>query len=248
MTSPSWPPGGLDPLLETLQETYLPDVTHYDLAGLLNDPRLGRTAVVSSFGAESVVLLHYVNRVRPGTEVLFIDTGKHFAQTLAYRDQLVADFGLRIVNVGPDPRALASEDPYGAMFGADPNTCCAIRKVFPLQDAIAGYGCWISGRKRYQASTRANIPVLERDGAKIKINPLAMRDSDRIAAYIADHDLPPHPLESQGFPSIGCEPCTRAVRPGEDQRGGRWAGSPDKTECGIHLGPDGRFSRVGPRS
>ncbi|MEY8842529.1 phosphoadenylyl-sulfate reductase [Cribrihabitans sp. XS_ASV171] len=243
MASPSWPAGGLDPVIEALQEEYLPDMAHYDIAGLLQDKRLGRCAIVSSFGAESVVLLHYVARMVPDIPVVFIDTEKHFPETIAYRDDVAERYGLNLVIVKPDQRELQSEDPYGSLFNVDSTMCCTIRKVFPLQDALSGYDSWISGRKRFQSSTRAAIPLIERDGEKIKLNPMALWDKEAIEAYFEAHDLPRHPLEAQGFPSIGCKPCTRAVRPGEDARAGRWAGTPDKTECGIHLGPDGHFAR-----
>ena len=246
MTSPSWPSGGLDPLLQALQETYLPTLQAYDIPGLLRDRRLGRAAIVSSFGAESVVLLHYVTRIVPDIDVLFIDTGKHFPETLAYRDAVAARLGLNLISVTPSETVLQAEDPYGALYNVDPNICCTIRKVFPLQDALDGYDSWISGRKRFQSHTRAAVPILERDGGKLKLNPLALWPPSALADYAASHDLPPHPLGAQGYPSIGCRPCTRPVRAGEDARAGRWAGAPDKTECGIHLGPDGGFARRRP--
>ncbi|WP_299567018.1 phosphoadenylyl-sulfate reductase [uncultured Sulfitobacter sp.] len=242
-TSPAWPIGGLDPVIEALQEEYLPQISDYDLGGLLCDTRLGRRAIVSSFGAESVVLLHYVSRLVPDIDVLFIDTHKHFRETLEYRDTVAQALNLNLVNVEPDKTELAKEDPYGSLFNIDVNMCCTLRKVFPLQDALRGYDSWVSGRKRFQASTRAAIPVLERDTDKIKINPLALWSKHDIDSYFFEHDLPRHPLEAKGYPSIGCQPCTRAVKPGEDVRAGRWAGTPDKTECGLHIGPDGNFAR-----
>lgn len=242
--SPSWPPGGLDPLIESMQEAYLPSIPEYDIHGLLTEPRLGRRALVSSFGAESVVLLHYVTAIDPTIEVVFIDTGRHFPETLAYRDAVTERLGLRLINVGPDPAMIAQEDADSLLFQRDSNMCCTLRKVFPLQDALTGFQSWISGRKRFQNATRAAIPMIERDGEKIKLNPMAMWGKAQIEDYIARHDLPPHPLEAQGYPSIGCAPCTRPVRQGEDARAGRWANEPNKSECGIHLGPDGRFVRI----
>ncbi len=243
MASPSWPAGGLDPVIEALQEEHLPQISEYDIEGLLRDGRLGRCAIVSSFGAESVVLLHYVSRIVPDIDVLFIDTHKHFRETLDYRDAVAEAFDLKLTNIEPDEVELAKEDPYGSLFNVDANMCCTLRKVFPLQDALRGYDSWVSGRKRFQASTRAAIPVLERDTDKIKINPLALWGKEDIDSYFAEYDLPRHPLEAKGYPSIGCKPCTRAVKPGEDARAGRWAGTPDKTECGLHIGPDGSFVR-----
>lgn len=241
-----WPPGGSDALLEALQADYLPDLGHLNMAGLLADPRLGRRALVSSFGAESAVLLHYVNGLFPKIPVLFIETGRHFPETLAYRDALVDRLDLNIVNVRPDDAMLSAEDHDGSLHRRDPNMCCTLRKTFPLSDALESYDTWISGRKRYQASTRASLPAIERDGAHIKLNPLVFWSAEEIDAYFEAHDLPRHPLVAKGYRSIGCAPCTRPVRNGEDPRAGRWADNPDKTECGIHLGPDGRFVRSQP--
>lgn len=243
MSSPSWPIGGLDPVIEALQEEYLPDFAHYDIPGLMRDERIGRSAIVSSFGAESVVLLHYVTRILPDIAVLFIDTRKHFPETLEYRDQVAERLGLNLVNVAPDAEDMAKQDPYGSLFNIDANMCCTLRKVFPLQDVLTGFDSWMSGRKRFQAKTRAAIPILERDSDKIKINPLALWEKNDIDTYFVTHDLPRHPLEAKGYLSIGCQPCTRPVRPGEDPRAGRWAGTPDKTECGLHIGPDGGLVR-----
>ncbi|SDF50405.1 phosphoadenylylsulfate reductase (thioredoxin) [Salipiger thiooxidans] len=239
----SWPPGGLDPEIAILQETYIPSIAGSDMAGLLKDERLGRVAIVSSFGAESVILLHYVSGILPEVDVLFLDTGKHFPETLEYRDKVVNDFDLNLRVLTPEEEEVAAEDPDGRLHSYEPETCCRLRKVFPLQDALAGYDTWISGRKRYQAATRASMPVLERDGERIKINPLAFWSKEELDGYHERHSLPRHPLEAQNYLSIGCAPCTRAVKPGENARAGRWADTPDKTECGIHLGPDGRFRR-----
>lgn len=238
-----WPPGGSDRLIEALQADYLPDLGYVDMAGLMVDPRLGRVALVASFGAESAVLLHYVTRVLPAIPVLFLETGLHFPETLAYRDELAARLGLNLVNICPDPALIADEDADGDLARRDPNMCCTLRKTFPLADALAGFDAWISGRKRYQGQTRAALPALERDGHHIKVNPLVFWSPEDIAAYFVAHGLPRHPLMDQGYVSIGCAPCTRPVQAGEDLRAGRWADSPDKAECGIHLGPDGRFAR-----
>lgn len=245
MVSDSWPPGGRDDLLEALQERYLPALDRLDLPGLLGDARLGRAAIVSSFGADSVVLLHYLAGLGLKLPVIFLETGKHFPETLDYVARIGSELGLDLRRALPDPRLIGAEDPAGDLWRDDPDMCCRLRKTLTLQDALDPFDSWISGRKRFQAGTRAALPILERDGAKIKVNPLALWSAGDIAAYMRRHGLPQHPLVARGFPSIGCAPCTRAVRPGEDLRAGRWAHMPDKTECGIHLGPDGRIRRRG---
>lgn len=196
----------------------------------------GKIALVSSFGAESAVLLDLVAEVAPSLPVLFVDTDKLFGETLRHRDWLVQRLGLTDVrSIGPDPRAVAEEDPLGVLWHADADACCRIRKVEPLARAIAPFDAWISGRKRFQASTRSEIPTFEADGRRIKVNPLATWSPEALAARVVNRDLPAHPLVAQGYPSIGCMPCTSRVAPGEDPRAGRWRGK-DKTECGIHLG------------
>lgn len=209
------------------------------LTSVLRDGLAGDIAAVSSFGAESAVLLHLIARVDPATPVLFLETGKHFPETLAYRDLLIARLGLtNLVNLTPDPEELAKKDDNGLRWSYDPDGCCEIRKVRPLANALVGYDATITGRKAFQASTRASLPRFEIDvtdaQGRLKINPLIDWSADDLAAYIAEHDLPPHPLVAEGYPSIGCSPCTSKVAPGEDPRAGRWRGW-DKTECGIHV-------------
>lgn len=195
----------------------------------------GRVAAVSSFGTESAVLLHLIAQVDTATPVLFLDTGHLFPETLAYRDALAARLGLTgIVTFQPAARELAARDPENALWADDPDACCALRKVEPLARALAPYGAWINGRKRYQAATRTDIPVVEADGARVKFNPLAAMARADLEGYRAAHDLPKHPLEAFGFASVGCMPCTTRVIPGEDPRAGRWRGRA-KTECGIHI-------------
>ena len=199
----------------------------------------GRIALVSSFGAESAVLLHLAAQAAPEVPVIFLDTGKLFGETKRYRDQLVARLGLTDVrSVTPEAPELDSEDADGLLFKRDPNRCCFLRKVLPLERALDGFDAWITGRKAFQGGSRSGLPLFEPDpaggGQRIKINPLANWSQDRIQAYFEDHDLPKHPLEADGFLSIGCMPCTERVLPGEDTRAGRWRGL-GKTECGIHL-------------
>lgn len=205
------------------------------LAEMLSEYR-GRIALVSSFGAESAIVLHMVAGIDRSTPVIFLDTGKLFPATLEYRDRLVRLLGLTDLRTArPEPARIAAVDPSGTLWSTDPDVCCWQRKVEPLDEALAGFAAWITGRKRYQGGVRRNLPMVEtgQDG-RIKINPLAGWSLEDIAQYFAEHDLPHHPLEAQGYHSIGCTTCTRPGGPGEDTRAGRWAGF-DKNECGIHL-------------
>ncbi len=197
----------------------------------------GQIALVSSFGAEAAVLLHLVAQVDRATPVLFLETGKLFDETLAYRNRLADRLGLSDVrNLRPDPRALAVHDEGGTLWFRDADACCRIRKVEPLERGLKPFAASINGRKRFQAATRSAIPLVEADGARLKFNPLAAWGPAEIEAYFIRHDLPRHPLVAQGYPSIGCAPCTQPVQAGEDARAGRWRDS-DKTECGIHNRP-----------
>jgi phosphoadenosine phosphosulfate reductase len=196
----------------------------------------GRIALVSSFGADSAVLLHMVAGIDKATPVVFVDTGQHFPETIAYRDALVESLGLtNIVIAEPDAEALRAEDPEKFLFASDPDRCCEIRKVLPLGEALRGYEAWITGRKGFQSLDRARTPLFEAEGERVKVNPMVSWSAGDLLAYIKQAGLPPHPLVAKGFPSIGCLPCTSMVRPGEDARAGRWRGK-SKTECGIHLG------------
>ncbi len=196
----------------------------------------GRIALVSSFGAESVVLLHLAASVDPSVPVIFIDTGKMFGSTLRYREELQERLGLTDIRVArPDPALLLTRDPDASLWLRQPDECCTIRKVAPLARALSGFDAWISGRKRFQGGSRAALPLFEADGDRVKINPLADWSKDDIQSYRRLHDLPEHPLVADGFRSIGCMPCTTRVADDEDERDGRWRGA-EKTECGIHLG------------
>jgi phosphoadenosine phosphosulfate reductase len=195
----------------------------------------GRIAVVSSFGAESAVLLALVAEIDRRTPVLFLDTGKLFGETLRYRDRLISALGLEDVrSLTPDRAELAVKDPSGTLWLSDPDSCCGTRKVRPLERGLAGFDAWVSGRKRYHGAIRAAMPVFETDDrGRTKINPLADWPRNRIVAEFIGRNLPRHPLETLGYLSIGCATCTDKVRPGECMRAGRWRGSA-KTECGIH--------------
>jgi phosphoadenosine phosphosulfate reductase len=196
----------------------------------------GRVALVSSFGADAAVLLHMVSKIDKATPVIFVDTGQHFSQTLDYRDRLCDTLGLtNVISAEPRAETIAQEDPEKFLFMSDPDRCCEIRKVRPLAQAMEGLDAWITGRKGFQSATRAALPLFEAEGDRIKINPLAGWGAKDMLDYIAEAKLPRHPLVAKGFPSIGCLPCTSPVRPGEDERAGRWRGR-GKTECGIHLG------------
>lgn len=205
------------------------------LRELLTGELAGRIASVSSYGAESAVLLHMVAQIDKDVPVIFTNTQKMFGETLAYRDELSERLGLTDLRVfRPDPRMLALRDATGMRWSYDPDGCCEIRKVEPLRRALGPFDAWISGRKGFQAGTRTALPRFEEDDGRLKINPLADWSKDQLDAYFAEHDLPRHPLEAQGYLSIGCAPCTSKVRPGEDPRAGRWRGW-DKVECGIHV-------------
>jgi phosphoadenosine phosphosulfate reductase len=199
----------------------------------------GRSLAVAS-SMQDTVLTHVVSRQAPGVDVLFLDTGYHFAETLGTRDAVAATMPVRVVNVQPDLTVAEQDARYGArLHERDATACCRMRKVEPLNRALAGYEAWVTGVRREESPTRANTPVVAWDAKHglVKVNPIAAWTSDEVAEYSARHGVLSNPLLQDGYPSIGCEPCTRRVAPGEDARAGRWAGS-DKTECGIHGGGD----------
>jgi phosphoadenosine phosphosulfate reductase len=194
----------------------------------------GRLAVVSSFGTESAVLLQLVADVDPSLPVLFLDTQWLFKQTLAYRDLVVSRLGLTDVRtITPSPSALALRDPKRDLCFHDRDACCNIRKVAPLASALEPFDGWISGRKRYHGDERADLAIVEADGRRLKFNPLASLTSAELNAIFTAANLPRHPLQALGFPSIGCIPCTSRPMNGAAARDGRWSGLA-KTECGIH--------------
>jgi phosphoadenylyl-sulfate reductase (thioredoxin) len=200
----------------------------------------GDIVLATSMGVDSAVLLHMVSRIDASLPVIFLDTGKHFRETLAYRDELVERFGLtNFRNITPVAAELAAEDPDGTLNQSSPDSCCDLRKVRPLDSVINGFGARITGRKRYQTPERANMAILEEGGPQAKVNPLAYWTAKDITKYMRQHDLPPHPLLALGYLSIGCQPCTTRVTAGEDPRAGRWRHS-EKTECGIHM-VDGKW-------
>ncbi len=201
-------------------------------------------AVVSSFGTESAVLLHMISEIDRTLPVQFLDTGKHFAVTHQYREELIEMLDLRDIRIiKPDPALLTGTDPVGMLFAQNADKCCDVRKVEPMARALAPFRAWMTGRKRFQSATRAALPVFEAVGKRVRINPLAHWRAQDVEIYKAVHALPDHPLTAKGYLSVGCEPCTRPARD-EAARSGRWAGM-DKIECGIHLARlEGRMEAV----
>jgi phosphoadenosine phosphosulfate reductase len=195
----------------------------------------GDLAIVSSFGADSAVLLHMVAQVDPSIPVYFLETGKHFAETLDYVETLKKQFGLINVRaIHPDPADIQRFDPNGDLWETDPDSCCHIRKTEPLEPVTEQFGGWVTGRKRYQTKERGVLPHFElTTDDRIKVNPLAYFTDADVVEYRQKHNLPEHPLYAKGYKSIGCAPCTSIVAEGEDPRAGRWRGL-NKKECGIH--------------
>ena len=199
-----------------------------------------RIALVTSFGAESAVLLDLVAQISQSIPIIFLDTGKHFPETLEYRAHLIRHFGLTDVrDQCPGADDIESRDPNGELWDVNPDQCCHLRKVLPLEKSLLPFDAWVTGRKRFQSESRTKLDTIEFDETHIKINPLASWDMARVSDYLMEHDLPKHPLVELGYPSIGCAPCTRAVGEGESPRDGRWSDR-TKTECGMHKVVEGR--------
>lgn len=211
------------------------------LKGALQSPGVGLTAMVSSFGAESVVLLHMLSQIDRLVPVLFLDTEMLFPETLAYQKELSDKLKLNTRVIQPDRTALFERDQDALLHRKDPDACCALRKTEPLEKALTNFDAWITGRKRAQGGKRAMLPFFEVDADRLKVNPLAQMDLNSVQSYIRRHGLPSHPLVARGYPSIGCAPCTTKARPDEDPRAGRWRGQ-EKSECGIHI-ENGRVIR-----
>jgi phosphoadenosine phosphosulfate reductase len=194
-----------------------------------------RFCVTSSMG--DAVLAHLAAKVVPGIDVVFLDTGYHFVETIGTRDAVAATLDVNLVNITP-PQSVAEQDAtYGKdLFRTDPDRCCALRKVQPLQQALDGYDAWATGLRRAETRNRVIAPVIGWDAkkGKVKVSPIARWSDEQVERYIAENGVLVNPLVYDGYPSIGCAPCTRRVAPGEDPRSGRWAGT-GKTECGIHI-------------
>jgi phosphoadenosine phosphosulfate reductase len=227
----------------TFLENYAGQESEALIASVLKDYK-GRVALVSSFGAESSVLLHMVAKIDPSTPVIFLDTGKLFAETLEYRDALVKALGLTDMRtLHPDTGDLAKTDPDGTLNTRDTDACCHIRKTLPLERALKDFDAVLSGRKRFHGGERAGLNHVSAADGRLKVEPLAAFSVFDLKNYMTEHDLPSHPLVSRGYRSIGCEPCTMKGGTDENPRMGRWAGS-GKTECGIHWTASGRPIRV----
>lgn len=240
------PPSDLQARVTALNARYRHHSAAAVLAHALADPEAGRLALVSSFGAESVVLLHMVAVTAPATPVIFIDTEMLFAETLVYQQEIAERLGLRDLRIiRPDAGDLARTDPAQTLHRHDTDGCCALRKTRPLLRALSGFDGWITGRKRYQSGQRAALDFFEVEAGtgRIKVNPLAHWARGDVQTYMEENRLPRHPLVARGYPSIGCTPCTTPVGAGEDPRAGRWRDQ-DKTECGIHI-VDGRVIAKG---
>lgn len=208
---------------------------------LLSGQVAGRVAVLSSFGAEAAVLLKLVADKDPTTPIVFLDTRRHFAETLKYVDDLMETLGLTtLVRARPSPGHLIAEDADGLLASRDSDRCCYLRKTLPMIGVLKNYDCVLTGRKRFQTAERSNIGYVDVQENWLRANPLADWTHERLTEFLIDHNLLKHPLVSQGYPSIGCEPCTSRS---EDYRAGRWADE-DKTECGIHITEDGKIIRV----
>lgn len=232
--------------LQVKQDSGLPDVAwllkkygHLDgrdlLEAMIKEVFPGRIALVSSFGSESAVLVDMVAQIDTATPILFLNTGKLFGETLRYRDTLQSRFGLTdIRTIKPDAEEVKAEDKNGLLWTRNLDACCDLRKTRPLDKALEGFDAWITGRKRFQTSTRASLPLIEESEGRIKVNPLANFSLEDLQRVANEKELPRHPLVADGYLSIGCMPCTKRVEAGQDYRSGRWAGT-DKTECGIHV-------------
>ncbi|MGZ4427547.1 MAG: phosphoadenylyl-sulfate reductase [Nocardioidaceae bacterium] len=193
-----------------------------------------RFCITSSMA--DAVLAHVAGRVAPGIDVVFLDTGYHFAETIGTRDAVQATLPVNLVTVTPEQSVAEQDATYGKdLFNRDPDLCCALRKVKPLEVALAGYDAWATGLRRAETHNRVIAPVIGWDEKKrkVKVSPLARWSDEDVERYITENNVLVNPLQYDGYPSIGCWPCTRRVAPGEDPRSGRWAGT-GKTECGIH--------------
>jgi phosphoadenosine phosphosulfate reductase len=229
MTTPVWGPERAASVAVELEGTSAPDVIRWALE------EFGDEIVVAS-SMQTAVLEDLVSRVRPGVPVVFLDTGYHFAETLGTRDAVGVAYPVRLIDVTPRHSVAEQDAQEGPrLFERNPDRCCALRKVEPLERALAGYQAWITGLRRADSPSRAATPLVEWDAKRsmVKVNPIATWSDDELERYVEANAVIANPLLQLGYPSIGCAPCTRAVAAGEDARAGRWSGRA-KTECGLH--------------
>jgi phosphoadenosine phosphosulfate reductase len=232
-------------MTEVMTETELQDLAERGAAELdganadellrWTDKHFGGDYIVAS-NMQDAVLVDLAAKVRPGVDVLFLDTGYHFVETIGTRDAVEAVYDINVVNVTPENEVAKQDELFGKdLFAREPNECCRMRKVEPLGKALQGYSAWVTGIRRVEAPTRANAPLISWDKAfgLVKINPIATWTDEEMQAYIDDNDVLVNPLVFEGYPSIGCAPCTAKPVEGADPRSGRWAGL-SKTECGLH--------------
>jgi len=195
-----------------------------------------RNGYIVASNMQDGVLVHLAAQVHPGVDVLFLETGYHFPETIGTRDAVEQVYGVNVINARTDVSVAEQDATLGKdLFAREPNRCCALRKVAPLKATLKNYRAWVTGIRRVEAPTRANAPLISFDEAfgLVKINPIAAWSDDDMQAYIDEHSILVNPLVDEGYPSIGCAPCTVKPLPGADPRSGRWAGSA-KTECGLH--------------
>jgi phosphoadenosine phosphosulfate reductase len=215
----------------------LEDAAPQDVLAWAVDAFYPRLTMATAFGAEGCCILHMLAEIEPNVRVFNLDTGYQFPETLALRDRVMARYGIAVELVRPDLTVPEYETAHGGpLYGIRPDQCCHDRKIVPLRRAVAGYDAWISAIRRDQTDHRAAAGVVQWDAkfALVKVNPLLTWGKKDVWSFIARHDVPYNPLHDQGYPSVGCWPCTRPVRDGEDERAGRWAGT-DKKECGLHV-------------
>jgi phosphoadenosine phosphosulfate reductase len=225
--------------LEALRAKYANADARTLLKAAIKDEFPGKITTVSSFGSESVVLLHLISEIDPSVPVIFLNTGKLFGETLRYRDRLQEKLGLTdLRSIGPHPDDTRTLDAEGTLWARDPDACCNFRKVLPLRRALSGFDAEITGRKRFQTQARTAMAPIELNGSRFVVNPLWNWTLQDLKEHILANELPRHPLVEDGYLSIGCMPCTNRVQDGADYRSGRWSGS-SKDECGIHENVEG---------
>ncbi|WP_432011687.1 phosphoadenylyl-sulfate reductase [Streptomyces cucumeris] len=212
----------------------LEDAPALDILRWAADTFGARFCVTSSM--EDAVVAHLASRAFPGVDVVFLDTGYHFPETIGTRDAVAAVMDVNVITLTPRRTVAEQDAEYGPrLHDRDPDRCCALRKVAPLEEGLREYDAWATGLRRDESPTRAGTPVVGWDARrqKVKVSPIARWTQDDVDAYVTEHGVLTNPLLMDGYPSVGCAPCTRRVLEGEDARSGRWAGS-TKTECGLH--------------